>query len=135
MDQDELQRSARLIELNRQRLTEVREQSARLEAILLEHTETGRALGALVEAVDQRTARTRIHRGWRPAPHDPRWSEDVRRRPRERPLRGANLVGWDRILEKRRHEIEDMKAQMDAEANVLEMQIRSSRTRTTHKLR
>ena len=44
---------------------------------------------------------------------------------------GSGLFGertWSdgiEILEKRRHEIEDMKAQMDAEANVLEMQIRS----------
>jgi len=126
MDQDELQRSARLIELNRQRLTEVREQSARLEAILLEHTETGRALGALVEAVDQGTTRTRIPLGagvLLPMTLDgPRTCVvDL----------GSGLFGertWSdgiEILEKRRHEIEDMKAQMDAEANVLEMQIRS----------
>tara|TARA_B100001564_G_scaffold337538_1_gene328584 strand:+ start:509 stop:1009 length:501 start_codon:yes stop_codon:yes gene_type:complete len=47
VDSNELQRLARLVEMNRQRLEEINQQIERIEIVQLEHDDTKRALSAL----------------------------------------------------------------------------------------
>ena len=47
IESSELQRMARLIDLNRQRLEEINQQIERIEAVQLEHDDTRRALKSL----------------------------------------------------------------------------------------
>ena len=47
VDSNELQRLARLVEMNRQRLQEINQQIERIEVVQLEHDDTKRALSAL----------------------------------------------------------------------------------------
>ena len=47
VDSNELQRLARLVEMNRQRLEEINQQIERIEVVQLEHDDTKRALSAL----------------------------------------------------------------------------------------
>ncbi len=47
VDSNELQRMARLVDINRQRLEEINQQIERIEAVQLEHDDTRRALEAL----------------------------------------------------------------------------------------
>tara|TARA_Y100000766_G_C18805564_1_gene555279 strand:- start:547 stop:1056 length:510 start_codon:yes stop_codon:yes gene_type:complete len=49
VDSSELQRMARLVDINRQRLEEINQQIERIEAVQLEHDDTKRALHALSE--------------------------------------------------------------------------------------
>ena len=49
VDSSELQRMARLVDINRQRLEEINQQIERIEAVQLEHDDTKRALNALSE--------------------------------------------------------------------------------------
>ena len=44
VDSSELQRMARLVDMNRQRLEEINQQIERIEAVQLEHDDTRRAL-------------------------------------------------------------------------------------------
>ena len=47
VDSNELQRMARLVDINRQRLEEINQQIERIEVVQLEHDDTKRALSAL----------------------------------------------------------------------------------------
>ncbi|MGB2478370.1 MAG: prefoldin subunit alpha [Candidatus Poseidoniaceae archaeon] len=47
VDSNELQRLARLVDMNKQRLDEINQQIERIEAVQLEHDDTRRALSAL----------------------------------------------------------------------------------------
>ena len=47
IDSSELQRMARLVDMNRQRLEEINQQIERIETVLLEHDDTRRALNSL----------------------------------------------------------------------------------------
>ncbi len=49
VDSSELQRMARLVDINRQRLEEINQQIERIEAVQLEHDDTRRALKSLSE--------------------------------------------------------------------------------------
>ena len=49
VDSSELQRMARLVDINRQRLEEINQQIERVEAVQLEHDDTRRALKSLSE--------------------------------------------------------------------------------------
>ena len=49
VDSSELQRMARLVDMNRQRLEEINQQIERIEAVQLEHDDTRRALKSLSE--------------------------------------------------------------------------------------
>ena len=47
IDSSELQRMARLVDMNRQRLEEINQQIERIETVQLEHDDTRRALNSL----------------------------------------------------------------------------------------
>ena len=49
VDSNELQRMARLVDMNRQRLVEIENQIERIEAVQLEHDDTRRALDSLAK--------------------------------------------------------------------------------------
>ena len=49
VDSSELQRMARLVDMNRQRLEEIQAQIERIEAVQLEHNDTKQALAALAK--------------------------------------------------------------------------------------
>ena len=48
----EMQRLARLIEMNRQRLSQVEQQLSQLESVFREHSETEESLNALISSED-----------------------------------------------------------------------------------
>ena len=49
VDSNDLQKLARLVEVNRQRLEEINQQIERIEAVQLEHDDTRRALSAIIK--------------------------------------------------------------------------------------
>lgn len=49
VDSQDLQKLARLVEVNRQRLEEINQQIERIEAVQLEHDDTRRALSAIIQ--------------------------------------------------------------------------------------
>ena len=52
VDSSELQRMARLVDMNRQRLEEINQQIERIEAVQLEHDDTRRALKSLSDGLN-----------------------------------------------------------------------------------
>ena len=52
VDSNELQRMARLVDMNRQRLEEINQQIQRIETVQLEHDDTRRALNSLSEGLN-----------------------------------------------------------------------------------
>jgi len=117
VDSNELQRMARLVDMNRQRLEEINQQIERIEAVQLEHDDTRRALNSLSQGLDGHIplgAGVMV-----PIPKDATTIVDL----------GSGVFGErtpesaGQLVSKRLEDLTELKTQFEAEAAILTQRI------------
>ena len=117
VDSNELQRMARLVDMNRQRLEEINQQIQRIETVQLEHDDTRRALNSLSEGLNGHIplgAGVMI-----PIPKDATTIVDL----------GSGVFGErtpenaEKLVNKRLEDLTELKSQFEAEAAMLTQRI------------
>ena len=116
-DSSELQRMARLVDMNRQRLEEINQQIERIEVVQLEHDDTRRALSSLSSGKSGHIA---LGAGVMvPIPSNPTTIVDL----------GSGVFGErspdsaKELVSKRLDDLTDLKAQFESEAAILTQRI------------
>ena len=117
VDSSELQRMARLVDMNRQRLEEINQQIERIEVVQLEHDDTKRALSALSNGKSGHIA---LGAGVMvPIPNNPTTIVDL----------GSGVFGErspdnaKELVSKRLEDLTDLKNQFESEAAMLTQRI------------
>ena len=117
VDSNELQRMARLVDMNRQRLEEINQQIERIETVQLEHDDTRRALNSLSEGLNGHIplgAGVMV-----PIPKDATTIVDL----------GSGIFGErtpenaEKLVNKRLEDLTELKSQFEAEAAMLTQRI------------